>query len=57
MPCILSGHAENVRKCIDTNLGFVHVFPGENSLLVTHSLTLFLFDLYSVAFVNFFSHI
>ena len=31
MPCILPGHAENVRNCIDANLGFVCVFPSENS--------------------------
>lgn len=36
----------------------MHILCGENSLLVIRSLTctvtLFLFDLYSVAFVNFF---
>ena len=26
MPCILPDHAENVRKCIDANLGLAAVF-------------------------------
>ena len=27
MPCILPGHTENARKCIDANLGFCACFP------------------------------
>ena len=33
MPCVLPGHAENVRKCIDANLSFCACFPSENNSL------------------------